>query len=94
MTRFDDSELDLGPDATPEERWALAELADRLERDRPVIASGFRGELRRGLLRRAGARPRRPERLKAMVFAYAVSGATMLAVAALGVGGIGPLAAG
>jgi len=90
MSRFDENELD----AEPDEREPLLVLADRLERERPVCAPGFRGELRRSLLDRLGAGASRPERLKALVFAYAASGLTMLAVAALGVGGIGPLAAG
>ena len=37
---------------------------------------------------------RRPERLRGLILAYAGSGALMLSIAALGVGGIGPLAAG
>lgn len=90
MSRFDESELEVEPD----EREPLLALADRLERERPVCAPGFRGGLRRSLLERLGAGPSRPERLRALVFAYAASGFTMLAVAALGVGGIGPLAAG
>ncbi|MEZ5062903.1 MAG: hypothetical protein R2700_15595 [Solirubrobacterales bacterium] len=90
MTRLDPSEID----AEPGERERLLELADRLDRERPVCAPGFRGELRRSLLVRLGAGTTKPERLRALILAYAGSGLAMLAVAALGVGGIGPLAAG
>lgn len=91
MSGFDPSELDVDD---PGERDFLLALAARLERGRPVCSAGYRGELRRSLLARLGAQPTRPERLKALVFAYSASGLVMLAVAALGVGGIGPLATG
>lgn len=94
MSRFEHSELDLGPDVAPGEPEALLELADRLERDRPIPSSTFRGDLRRSLLTRAGAQPARPQRLGALISAYAGSGVVLLAVAALGIAGVGPLAAG
>jgi hypothetical protein len=94
MSRFDHSELDLGPDAAPGEPEALLELADRLERERPIPSTGFRGELRRQLLSRVGSRPLRPQRLGALIGAYTGSGAVLLAVAVLGIAGVGPLAAG
>ena len=56
-------------------------LADRLM-DRPVPASGFRGELRRRLLAQRGAGPR-PARLRALIAGYAAAGATLLTVGAL-----------
>ncbi len=91
MSGFDPNELDV---AEPGERDHLLALAERLERERPLCSPGYRGELRRRLLAQLGAQPSRPERLRALVFAYAASGLVMLAVAALGVGGIGPLATG
>lgn len=94
MSRFEQNELDLGPDVAPGEPEALLALADRLERDRPIPSSGFRGELRRGLLTNVGAQPTRPQRLGALISAYAGSGVVLLAVAVLGVAGVGPLAAG
>ncbi|MEZ5156469.1 MAG: hypothetical protein R2718_10210 [Solirubrobacterales bacterium] len=94
MSRFEPSELDLRPDVPPGESQRLLELAAQLERDRPIPSSGFRGELRRSLLTRIGSRPSRPQRLGALITAYAGSGVALLAVAVLGVAGIGPLAAG
>jgi hypothetical protein len=94
VSRFEDSELGLGPEAGAEEREALIALAERLERQRPIPASGFRGAVRRRLL--GGSRPRTssPQRLRALVVAYAGSGFALLAIATLGVGGVGPLSAG
>ncbi len=94
MSRFGESELELGPEDDPAERESLIALAERLERERPVCAPGFRGDLRRRLLNEVQARPKAPHRLRALVFAYAGSGLTMLSIAALGVGGVGPLSAG
>lgn len=94
MSRFENHELDLGPDAQPGEAEALLSIADRLERERPVPNVGYRGELRRQLLSRVSSRPARPHRLGALIGAYTGSGALLLAVAVLGVAGVGPLAAG
>jgi hypothetical protein len=94
MSRFEHHELDLGPDAQPGEAEALLELADRLERERPIPTTGFRGELRRRLLVRVGSRPPRPQRLGALIGAYTGSGVMLLVVAVLGIAGVGPLAAG
>lgn len=94
MTRFEHNELDLGPDAAPGEAEALLELADQLEQHRPIPSAGYRGELRRRLLTRVGSRRSRPQRVGALISAYASSGVVLLAVAVLGVAGVGPLAAG
>ncbi len=94
MSRFEDHELDLGPDAQPGEAEALLRIADRLERERPIPSTGFRGELRRQLLSRVSSGPARPHRLGALIGAYTGSGAVLLAVAVLGIAGVGPLAAG
>jgi hypothetical protein len=94
MNRFDDSELDLGGEASAQEREALITLAERLERQRPIPASGFRGTLRRSLLGGFRSQVSRPQRLRALVAAYAGSGFALLAIATLGVGGVGPLSAG
>jgi hypothetical protein len=72
----------------------LAELAHRLERERPVPRAGFRAGLRARLLRTAEERVRVRGRLRLRVAAYASSGIILLAIAALGVAGAGPLAAG
>ena len=94
MSRFDYSELDLGTDVAPGEPQALLELADRLERERPIPDASFRGELRRGLLTRATSHSARPNLLGALIGAYSGSGILLLAIAVLGVAGVGPLAAG
>lgn len=94
MSRFEDSELGPQPEMTARERKELIVLADRLEHERPIPASGFRGRLRRSLLSRLRSRARRPQRLRALVSAYAGSGFVLLAIATLGVGGVGPLSAG
>jgi hypothetical protein len=93
-------------DPPPEdERAALARLAERLQRERPLPAPAFRGELRRRLLERprpaalgpwragagtaAGAAPR--WRLTALC--YAGAGLLCLVVAGAGLAGAGPFAA-
>ena len=94
MTRYEHSELDLGPDEAPGEADALLALADRLEQERPIPSSGFRGNLRRTLLTRIGPGSAQPQRVGSLIGAYAGSGVVLLAVAALGIAGVGPLAAG
>jgi hypothetical protein len=69
----------------------MTELEHRLEAERPVPSAAFRGELRRHLVQRA--RQSRPARLRLLIAAYGGAGATLLLVAAVGVTGIGPLAA-
>ncbi|MEA2184450.1 MAG: hypothetical protein QOK16_1016 [Solirubrobacteraceae bacterium] len=88
MTPGRDIRSDLGPDAPDE----LVRLAERLQRERPVPAAGFRGELRRQLLA-GGARHARPRRLRALITGYATAGSLLLLVGALSVVGIGPLGA-
>jgi hypothetical protein len=83
-----DIRSDLEPDA-PEE---LVRLAERLERERPLPAAHFRGELRRHLMAGGNGRAR-PPRLLALIRGYAMSGALLLLVAALSAAGTGPLAA-
>jgi len=67
------------------------ELEHRLEASRPVPRAAFRGELRRRLLQNRA--PARPPRLRLMIAAYAGSGFALLAIAAIGVAGAGPLGA-
>lgn len=69
----------------------LDRMAARLAAGRPVPAPGFRGELRRRLMSTAGGVP--PRRLRRLIAAYATSGAVLLVVVAVGVAGVGPLAA-
>ena len=79
---------DLEPGIKPDERDALLELGDRLSRSRPVPSAGFRGDLRRLIVAHRPA----PSWLRLRIAACAVSGATLLLVATLGVTGSGPLA--
>ena len=67
-------------------------IAERLERERLVPTDAFRGELRRHLAAEAGARPRAPRRLRLLITAYAGRGVVLLAIAAVGLAGVGPFA--
>ena len=69
----------------------IDQIADRLRSERPVPAAGFRGELRRRLLVADRGRPVAPRRLRLLVTAYAGSGAVLMAIAAIGLAGVGPL---
>jgi hypothetical protein len=79
---------DLEPDAPDE----LVRLAERLQRQRPVPAAGFRGELRRQLLAGAALQGR-PRRLRALIAGFATAGSLLLLVGALSAAGVGPLGA-
>jgi hypothetical protein len=68
-----------------------SELEERLRAQRPVPAPAFRGELRRRLMTR-GERPA-PGGIRLLIAAYGGAGAVLLAVAAIGVAGAGPLSA-
>ena len=75
------------------ERDKLARLARRLERERPVPRPGFRGSLGRSLTRQLEPHRAPSRRLGVLIGAYTGSGLALLAVAALGLVGAGPLAA-
>lgn len=77
----------------PAEREQLARTAARLEAERPIPRPAFRGELGRRLLEELEPRRVPPGRLRVLITAYSGSGLCLLAVAALGVAGAGPLAA-
>jgi hypothetical protein len=94
MTGSRDNDPSLDPELAFGESSQLVELAHRLERERPVPRAGFRATLRRTLLAADGERSVARGRLRLRVAAYAGSGVTLLAIAALGVSGLGPLAAG
>jgi hypothetical protein len=70
----------------------LTEVEDLLARERPVPAPGFRGRLKRHLLTAGAPMRDRPKHLRGLVAACATSGSALLAVAVVGVAGIGPLA--
>jgi hypothetical protein len=75
------------------EAEGLDELADRLERERPVPRAGFRAELKADLIEAERARPVpwRPRHLGRLVAGYCGAGSALLAVAGLGLTGSGPL---
>ena len=88
MTEPRDIRQDLEPGAPDE----LVGLAERLERERPVPAAAFRGELRRRLLLGVDARTR-PSRLRLLIAGYAGAGSLLLLAGAASVAGVGPLGA-
>jgi hypothetical protein len=89
MIDFDpDGELE--PDAA--DRAALAETATRLAAARPLPAPGFRGDLRRRTLGSGRRLVARPPHLRRRVLAFVCAGAVLVALAATGLAGHGPLA--
>jgi hypothetical protein len=54
-----------------------------------VPRAAFRGHLRRELLCRADRRPAAPPRLRFVIAALASSGTALLAIAAIGLAGVG-----
>lgn len=86
---------ELGPYLDADEAREIETLAGRLFAERPSPALGFRVELRKRVAGMADdARPRAagPLRLRTAILAYAGAGGLLLAFAALGVAGAGPLA--
>jgi hypothetical protein len=75
------------------EAEALSALESRLRDERPLPHPGFRGMLRKRLVTDRGAAEVRPGRLRVLITAYASGGLALLALAAAGVFGAGPLAA-
>jgi hypothetical protein len=78
------------------EREALVAIAARLEAGRPLPRPGLRSAIRSGLVQRGRPRAARraaPRSVGALIAGYAGAGALLLAIAALGVAGMGPFAA-
>jgi hypothetical protein len=94
MSGDPDIDRSFDPDFPAQESEQLDSLAQRMEQERPAPRALFRGELRRRLLETAERQPGGAERMRFRIAAYACSGAALLAIAALGVAGAGPLAAG
>ncbi len=87
---------ELAPDLDEAEREALVAIAMRLQAERPAPGPAFRGDLRRQLL--GGAKTRRspafagPQSARALAATYSAAGLLLLAIAAIGVAGVGPFA--
>jgi hypothetical protein len=73
------------------EKRSIEDFQDELFEQRPRPTPAFRSEVRSRLL--AGGPKNRPAQLRSLIFSYAAAGTLLLAVAALGVAGAGPLAA-
>jgi hypothetical protein len=83
-----DDDIEAG--VTADERAMLASVAAQIERERPVPAASFRGDLRRRLEGSARGMPARRRRQFAL--SCLIGGVGMLALAAVGLTGLGPLA--
>jgi hypothetical protein len=84
---------ELRPYVDHDEAAGIDRIAERLRTQRPFPRAAFRAELRAHLRGQASARPAwRPRHLRRLVVAYAGSGVALLAVAAIGLAGAGPLA--
>jgi hypothetical protein len=81
---------DFEPSVPPEERTRLVEIADRLERDRPLPRATFRGNLRRLLTGPQSHGIQRSGHWRVLVATYSGLGAFLLAVAGIGLAGAGP----
>ena len=87
MRRSDDDLID-----DPE----LAPIADRLRAERPAPLPEFRGSLLEHLMERVPVPERglpSRARARALVAAYGAAGVMLIAVAAVGLAGVGPFAA-
>jgi len=91
---IDDRDFEAGMSAG--EREALGDLADRLERGRPLPDAVFRGELRRQLVSDEGRSPvgLLATRWRVLAVTYSGLGAVLLVVAGVGLAGIGPFGTG
>jgi hypothetical protein len=92
MSEHDDLRRHIEAEARGPEAEEVVRLAERLRAERPVPRAAFRGELRVRLLRSPELVAWRPARLRLTIGAYLASGVALLAVAAIGVAGAGPLA--
>jgi hypothetical protein len=88
MTEFDDFQT-----GDHEERQALGAMAERLQRERPIPAAGFRSRLRSRLLTDSPEGASAVARVRIFALSCAGLGTLLLAVAALGTASVGPFAA-
>ena len=84
---------ELRPYVDRAEAAGIDRMGERLRSDRPFPRAAFRAELRARLREQLGGRPTwRPRQLRRLVATYAGSGLVLLAIAAIGLAGAGPLA--
>jgi hypothetical protein len=89
--RREDFERDLDPELEASERDELLALAVRLKEQRPVPRARLRSAIRARLLGDTASVPR--SRVAALILGYGASGTLLLAIAAVGLVGLGPFAA-
>ena len=83
---------ELRPYVDRAEAAEIDRTGQRLRDERPVPRAAFRSELRGHLARLGADRPSwRPRHLGRLVAAYAGSGVALMAIAAIGLAGVGPL---
>jgi hypothetical protein len=87
---------ELDPILPPEQRGDFVRLSERLEADRPIPGPTFRGNLRRRLIGNASQPRHLPSaataRFRHWAASYIAAGTLCLAVAAIGLAGVGPFA--
>jgi hypothetical protein len=87
---------ELDPILPPDQRDDLVHLSERLGADRPIPRPAFRGDLRRVLLGSSSQPRRQPSaattRFRLWAASYTAAGTLCLAIAAVGLVGIGPFA--
>jgi hypothetical protein len=91
MNPHDPISSELGPYIEPEEGSALDVIAERLVASRPIPRPALRASIRARYSTESDGPGPRPAHLWRQVAAYAGSGLALLAVAALGLTGGGPL---
>ena len=83
---------ELRPYVDSTEAEGIDRVAEQLRSEHPLPRAAFRSQLRAHLTELARTRPTwRPRHLPRLVLAYAASGAALLAIAAIGLSGTGPL---
>lgn len=90
MTRHDSILGELGPAADPERDADLDPIADRLTASRPVPAPALRSKIRARYSTEAG-RTGPAQSARFQILAYGVTGLALIALAAVGLAGVGPL---
>jgi hypothetical protein len=88
MSSHNDAPRTEDPDWWPDEDSPVARL---LRRDRPTLSRSSERRIRREVMA-AAAKRERPQHLSMLILVYLACGVLLLALAALGLAGVGPLA--